>query len=678
MLATAAIDVENNVRDSCVIIAIAKAHSNGSTSIIYSRKLENDLDGEGHPFRLANMNFKYIWDNEEITLKKLKFGSIVEYSQVRDVFLYRGNTKLSRQNVDKIQMDLDYHDGAFKGIKDAFPDAKIAASLKGIYQEDRPPDRRICLIAMKCGYIENERICFITKLGELVNLKLNCRENLVLSTSPVVLQVRRVADDEVGDVAVVRMGDSECGVRNPTYQGVCEGLILKLKPKVISIDEEPVKIIVDGNIIRFPGTVKFDTGNDFATAISNELVDSLGLEPDHSKKVKVSLPGGGVLQCSRDINMVLSKLQFGNGVAYRGIADAFPDENIKFCPNCTALISVKSAKMLDGRVFFKTREDEECNLKNNCRNYMQSTIDEVALPVQVPLSLNDVGSVVLVSFRKPAGRGLFLHTMRKLPAVCEGILISSGKPFYSQTPGLQTYEMSSNPRGKCIIINNSNFQHEANNRHGAEFDEPALEDLFGRELSFHVNVVPNCTGSQMRDVAIDVAAQDHSAFDAFVFIIMSHGGDRDKIYGVDGRSVRIEELMSEFIATKCPTLQNKPKLFIFQSCRGSSTESMVPPNCHIDSVPEFSADSTLARGTCPQEADFLLAFSAAPGYYSYRNPKFGSVFIQVLVNVLRTHHHDSHLSELLQEVTRQVAETGTAQAVQVPAYSNTLRAKLYL
>lgn len=130
------------------------------------------------------------------------------------------------QNVDKIQMDLDYHDGAFKGIKDAFPDAIIAASLKGIYQEGRPPDRRICLIAMKCGIIENERIFFITKLGEHVNLKLNCRENLVLSTSPVVLQMRRVTDDEVGDVAVVRISDSECEMRNPTYQGVCEGLIL--------------------------------------------------------------------------------------------------------------------------------------------------------------------------------------------------------------------------------------------------------------------------------------------------------------------------------------------------------------------------------------------------------------------------------------------------------------------
>lgn len=48
-----------------------------------------------------------------------------------------------------------------------------------------------------------------------------------MSTSPVPLLIRAGEDDdEVGDVALVRMDDSECSLRNPTYQGVCEGLIL--------------------------------------------------------------------------------------------------------------------------------------------------------------------------------------------------------------------------------------------------------------------------------------------------------------------------------------------------------------------------------------------------------------------------------------------------------------------
>ncbi|KAJ7391986.1 Caspase-7 [Desmophyllum pertusum] len=247
--------------------------------------------------------------------------------------------------------------------------------------------------------------------------------------------------------------------------------------------------------------------------------------------------------------------------------------------------------------------------------------------------------------------------------------------------------MSSNPRGKCIIINNSDFGNEAYNRHGAEFDEEKLVNLF-KELFFDVDVRPNLSANAIRGVAIEVAARDHSAFDAFVFIIMSHGNDRDIIYGVDARYVQTEELMSEFKANKCPTLQNKPKLFIVQACRGSSQDLVAPANHKIDLVSRGnSTDSTLARGTCPQEADFLLAYGAAPGYTSYRNPGSGSLFIQVLVDVIRTHHRDSHLSELLQEVTSQLAEREIPQggpnheihALQVPAHSSsTLRKKLYL
>ena len=122
-------------------------------------------------------------------------------------------------------MDLSYADGgAFKGIRDAFPNAQIA--FKGIHQ-DCKPKQSLRLISLKCGIIENERIIFKTKLGEYVNLKLNCREHLVLSTSPVRLELRHlVDDDDVADVALVKMGDSECGLRKLSYQAVCEGLIL--------------------------------------------------------------------------------------------------------------------------------------------------------------------------------------------------------------------------------------------------------------------------------------------------------------------------------------------------------------------------------------------------------------------------------------------------------------------
>ena len=124
-------------------------------------------------------------------------------------------------------MNLAYGQSAFRGIREAFPDAKIPYKGKGIYQNCPPSERSVALIGIKYGNIKNERISFVTKRGERLDLKLNCRDNLVMSTSPVQLQIRAVEDeDDVGDVALVRMGDSECSLRNPTYQGVCEGLIL--------------------------------------------------------------------------------------------------------------------------------------------------------------------------------------------------------------------------------------------------------------------------------------------------------------------------------------------------------------------------------------------------------------------------------------------------------------------
>lgn len=72
------------------------------------------------------------------------------------------------------------------------------------------------------------------------------------------------------------------------------------KPKVISTDEEPVKIMNrDGNMIFVPGSVKFDTGNDAATAISHGLMDKLHLKTDRSKRISVTGIGGHVLDCCR-------------------------------------------------------------------------------------------------------------------------------------------------------------------------------------------------------------------------------------------------------------------------------------------------------------------------------------------------------------------------------------------
>ena len=208
--------------------------------------------------------------------------------------------------------------------------------------------------------------------------------------------------------------------------------------------------------------------------------------------------------------------------------------------------------------------------------------------------------------------------------------------------------MNKDPRGLCVIVNNVNFQNRDLNRPGAVEDERSLQLLF-RTLFFEVIIRRDLTSHELEKVAQKFEAANHKAQNAFVFIVMSHGGDCDCILGVDGRETTVKNLMCEFRENKCPSLKHKPEAFIIQTCRGcrDNTDNLIssPANdinlqqkvatksqAQISSQPcdtAFVTDCTLPRNVFPPEADFVLAFATAPGYVSYRDPDNGTWFIQV-------------------------------------------------
>ena len=194
------------------------------------------------------------------------------------------------------------------------------------------------------------------------------------------------------------------------------------------------------------------------------------------------------------------------------------------------------------------------------------------------------------------------------------------------------------PRGICLVINNFNFLGD-DGREGAKLDEDAIARLFN-ELHFIVEIRQNLKGLEILKVAQEMAARDHSKYAAFVFCIMSHGDKKDVIYGVDNRKAGMEDLMSEFTATNCPTLENKPKLFFVQACRGDKIDprmkrlSASTENLAEDGIQTMnSPHADLANGVSAREADFLLAFATVPGYKAWRSKRAGSWFIQVCINV---------------------------------------------
>ena len=218
------------------------------------------------------------------------------------------------------------------------------------------------------------------------------------------------------------------------------------------------------------------------------------------------------------------------------------------------------------------------------------------------------------------------------------------------------------------------FNVQGHYRKGAEIDQKCIMDLF-QELDFTVKEYTNQSQHQM-EILFDETSEktDHTNYDMFVSVVMSHGGAQDKIYGSDGKSTSVERLMASFYPAKCRSLAGKPKMFFFQSCRGEAKQKQAHP-AEESKASDLCADSTLPSTTFPHEADFLLAFSTSPGYVAYRYGERGTIYVQTLVDVVRRYHSTTHLLDMLTEVNRRVAEN---EDLQISAPTHTLRKKVFL
>nr|6PDQ_B Chain B, Ancestral Effector Caspase-3/6/7 [Homo sapiens]6PDQ_E Chain E, Ancestral Effector Caspase-3/6/7 [Homo sapiens] len=87
----------------------------------------------------------------------------------------------------------------------------------------------------------------------------------------------------------------------------------------------------------------------------------------------------------------------------------------------------------------------------------------------------------------------------------------------------------------------------------------------------------------------------------------------------------------------------------------------------------------------PAEADFLIAYSTAPGYYSYRNTSNGSWFIQSLCEVLNKYGSELEIMEILTRVNHKVSLRSESSSndpafngkKQMPCFASMLTKKLY-
>lgn len=239
---------------------------------------------------------------------------------------------------------------------------------------------------------------------------------------------------------------------------------------------------------------------------------------------------------------------------------------------------------------------------------------------------------------------------------------------------LKIYPMRAKPRGLVLIIDNEDFQQEVlPTRTGSLVDANNLDLLFG-ELGFRVTLRRNLGYHDMITEVQKFSArtEDHQAADMAVVAILSHGR-HGLIAAADGRELETEWVLRQFNNDGCPALKGKPKLFIFQACRGDETDYGVMPRI------TFSEDRTAsdARKVIPAAVemghvykevsweDMIIAYATLPGYVANRDRYRGTWFIECLCSVFMEFAANTDLRDMLDIVAERLknyeSEMGTKQ-----------------
>ncbi|KAJ1521350.1 hypothetical protein ONE63_003026 [Megalurothrips usitatus] len=209
------------------------------------------------------------------------------------------------------------------------------------------------------------------------------------------------------------------------------------------------------------------------------------------------------------------------------------------------------------------------------------------------------------------------------------------------------YNMNHRRRGLAILFNHEHFDGHQNlkARSGTNVDLDNLKECLA-ELGFEIWSFHDRTSAQVSEIINKANVEDHADRDCLVVAVLTHG-EHGILYTKDS-AIKPESLWTPFSADKCPSLAGKPKLFFIQACQGDKLDAGAL-------LTRTETDSGSQSYKIPVHADFLIAYSTIPGYYSWRNTTRGSWFMQALCQEIKENGYLLDLLTILTFVNQRVA-----------------------
>ncbi|XP_046722917.1 caspase-6-like [Silurus meridionalis] len=226
-----------------------------------------------------------------------------------------------------------------------------------------------------------------------------------------------------------------------------------------------------------------------------------------------------------------------------------------------------------------------------------------------------------------------------------------------------------------------NVPEQSLERWGTNKDRDNLTERF-QALGFEVHCHNNKKKADVLKEIRKAATANHADADSFVCIFLSHG-DEGEIEACDAKIkiLKIKNITDFFRGDECKSLVGKPKIFIFQACAGNKYEDAV-----TGMMAGYSDDEVVEEAaniyTIPAGADFLMCYSVAPGFVSFRNEIHGGLYIQDLCTTLQQHGSTIEFTELLTLVNLKVSQhtangDGFKNEKQMPCFTSLLTKRLY-
>ncbi|KAF6216613.1 hypothetical protein GE061_000957 [Apolygus lucorum] len=246
----------------------------------------------------------------------------------------------------------------------------------------------------------------------------------------------------------------------------------------------------------------------------------------------------------------------------------------------------------------------------------------------------------------------------------------------------EAYNMRhSGGRGIAVYFGFSKFKFSAA-RPEVEGDKEIMKKVY-ENLGFHqknIRLFENLSDVKLKKEIKKLQKTDYTNFDC-IFITVSTHGLKDYFTTGEETSFRISDFIANFCGENIKSLIGKPKIFLFQCCRGSQLDDGVQFYADSGAAPQDGEGENIDSGyrayTLPTTADILITMSTTEGYAAFREQLFKYLLETLEDAKLRNDDFASVIVNAMRRLTVNFPSIEEGSNKLMPSLITTLTRKLY-